>query len=285
MDKFTKEQQVQAVYDLRVGYTLGHADIAMLKSMARQLLASMEQEPVAWLLSGGGAKNHVSFDGSNAYADPLREVTPLYAAPQLPQPAVAITQHFDTIALDTAKMVMCDVNRRDEFLGGDIQLLSRIQCRIDEACRAAMLQGADVSLTHEGNNHHEDNLGMVEPVTTAYKLPDDFICMLTGRAKYLREKGEIKSPELLERAAAAIQGESVNTPSIPNGWKLVPIDPTKDMLRAGQSVVGFWLNTVHCYSKMLAAAPAAPQQDVRLALEIGMSRYAGAMQKLVDSGD
>lgn len=112
------------------------------------------------------------------------------------------------------------------------------------AYRAAMLQGA-------------------EPVTTAYKSPDDFICMLTGRAKYLREKGEIKSPELLERAAAALQGESVNAPSIPNGWKLVPIDPTKDMLRAGQSVVGFWLNTVHCYSKMLAAAPAAPQQEVK----------------------
>ncbi|MET5518067.1 hypothetical protein [Citrobacter freundii] len=34
-----------------------------------------------------------------------------------------------------------------------------------------------------------------------------------------------------------------------------------------------------------SAYPAAPQQDVRLALEIGMSRYAGAMQKLVDSGD
>lgn len=110
------------------------------------------------------------------------------------------------------------------------------------ACRAAILQGD-------------------EPVTTTYKSPDDFICMLTGRAKYLREKGEIKSPELLERAAAALQEESVNTPPIPNGWKLVPIDPTKDMLRAGQSVVGFWLNTVHCYSKMLAAAPAAPQQE------------------------
>lgn len=109
--------------------------------------------------------------------------------------------------------------------------------------RAAMLQGA-------------------EPEATAYKFPNDFICMLTGRAKYLREKGEIKSPELLERAAAALQGGSVNTPPIPNGWKLVPIDPTKDMLRAGQSVVGFWLNTVHCYSKMLAAAPAAPQQEV-----------------------
>ena len=49
--------------------------------------------------------------------------------------------------------------------------------------------------------------------------------------------------------------EQLNSPVIPDGWKLVPIDPTKDMLRAGQSVVGFWLNTVHCYSKMLAAAP------------------------------
>ncbi|HHV3970799.1 TPA: hypothetical protein ACUJSI_003757 [Klebsiella pneumoniae] len=35
-------------------------------------------EPVAWLLSGGGAKNVVVFDSGNAYADPLREVTPLY---------------------------------------------------------------------------------------------------------------------------------------------------------------------------------------------------------------
>ena len=110
------------------------------------------------------------------------------------------------------------------------------------ACRAAMLQGA-------------------EPVSNSDELPDDFISMLTGRAKYLREKGEIKSPELLERAAAALQGENFDTHAIPNGWKLVPIDPTKDMLRAGQSVVGFWLNTVHCYSKMLAAAPAAPQQE------------------------
>lgn len=66
----------------------------------------------------------------------------------------AITQHFDTIALETAREIMCDVNRRHEFLGGEVQLLSRIQCRIDDACRAAMLQGG-------------------EHVTTAYKLPEE----------------------------------------------------------------------------------------------------------------
>ncbi|MEG5538703.1 hypothetical protein UXO08_20915 [Enterobacter kobei] len=79
--------------------------------------------------------------------------------------------------------------------------------------------------------------------------------------------------------------EQLNSPVIPDGWKLVPIDPTKDMLRAGQSVVGFWLNTVHCYSKMLSAAPAAPQQEVTQALAKGMERYGDAMQKLADSGD
>ena len=202
-------------------------------------------------------------------------------APKLPQPApVSVPEVVD----------LEDVP--EEITEDDIALASAWAHGFNQ-CRAAMLKsfGHSEQLDEVGSwnnhlntptaqtgNHAEQNLDMVdhfgdatkkamlhgsEPVTTAYKSPDDFICMLTGRAKYLREKGEIKSPELLERAAAALQGESVNAPSIPNGWKLVPIDPTKDMLRAGQSVVGFWLNTVHCYSKMLAAAPAAPQQEVK----------------------
>ncbi|MGP6617321.1 DUF551 domain-containing protein, partial [Klebsiella pneumoniae] len=48
------------------------------EELARIALATMDSEPVAWLLSGGGAKNVVCFDSGNAYADPLREVTPLY---------------------------------------------------------------------------------------------------------------------------------------------------------------------------------------------------------------
>lgn len=54
----------------------------------------------------------------------------------------SITKHFDDIALETAREIMCDVNRRHELLGGEVQLLSRIQCRIDDALRAAMQSGA-----------------------------------------------------------------------------------------------------------------------------------------------
>ena len=75
--EFTKEQLQQII-------ETDHVQCGEASAMARIALASLEAEPVAWLLSGGGAKNNVSFDSGNAYADPLREVTPLYTAPPAP---------------------------------------------------------------------------------------------------------------------------------------------------------------------------------------------------------
>lgn len=42
------KQAVQAVADLKAGYTLGHADVAILNELARIALASLEAGPVAW---------------------------------------------------------------------------------------------------------------------------------------------------------------------------------------------------------------------------------------------
>ncbi|MFS9561747.1 hypothetical protein [Enterobacter hormaechei] len=87
MSTITKEQQKQILIDaanhvINRDNTSPHSE--NLRELARIALASLEAEPVAWLLSGGGAKNNVSFDSGNAYADPLREVTPLYTAPPAP---------------------------------------------------------------------------------------------------------------------------------------------------------------------------------------------------------
>ncbi|EOW08394.1 hypothetical protein A1WK_02059 [Escherichia coli KTE100] len=137
--------------------------------LARIALASLEAEAVAYMHHSGQVVTREECCDDKIFAICCKVETPLYAAPQLPQPVVAITQHFDTIALDTAKMVMCDVNRRDEFFGGDIQLLSRIQCRIDEACRAAMLQGSQpVSKREQVRREHAEwsdkTFGDVGPV-------------------------------------------------------------------------------------------------------------------------
>lgn len=45
------------------------------------------------------------------------------------------SDYMDTLALNVAKDIMSDLNRRSDFLGGDVQLLSRIQCRINEALK------------------------------------------------------------------------------------------------------------------------------------------------------
>lgn len=43
--KLTREENVQAVFDLKAGYTLGLADVEILKRVARMELAAMDSEP------------------------------------------------------------------------------------------------------------------------------------------------------------------------------------------------------------------------------------------------
>ncbi|MFG0647719.1 hypothetical protein [Leclercia adecarboxylata] len=190
-----------------------------VREMARQLLASMEQEPVGEVVLG-------DYDDCGDYPDAkvvciaaqgqadwnnFRNGTKLYAAPQLPQPAVpekAITQHFDTIALDVAKMVMCDVNRRNEFLGGDVQLLSRIQCRVDEACRSAMLQGAD-----QPQNAHQN-------------IPENIPTFREALAA-IRNLGPIDAEKI------QAERDALNEPDVPDGYALVPVEPTEKMIIEG----------------------------------------------------
>lgn len=147
--EFTKERLIEKLqHRISVASGFPESEKAQIDlELARIALASLEAEPVAWLLSGGGAKNHVSFDSGNAYADPLREVTPLYTAP----PATVSVHDEDLLHMAASAIEdlldHCDPNT-DYYSGvwADVP---------DKLRRAAMLQGA-------------------EPVMTAYKLPDDF---------------------------------------------------------------------------------------------------------------
>ena len=101
---------------------------SLLINNARIALASLEAEPVAWLLSGGGAKNNVSFDSGNAYADPLREVTPLYTAPPAPVALTSGYSDFEEIWSSSTHPLTQDDEMKD--FAWDIW----------NACRAVMLQ-------------------------------------------------------------------------------------------------------------------------------------------------
>lgn len=249
----------------QTAFSENRAELEEELELARIALASLEAEPVAWahrLINKRNGVVHPWVYGS-AEACPSEgdifniEVMPLYTAPPAPvsvPAAMEIDDDFDS-AFEHGKAVGWN------------------------AYRAAMLQA--------------------EPVSNSDELPLDYLQGHKDGLEWAAQLAEANHPQTgdwlyddqIDLARAIRKGPDMptvqggNSPVIPDGWKLVPIDPTKDMLRAGQSVVGFWLNTVHCYSKMLAAAPAAPKQEVTQALAKGMERYGDAMQKLADSGD
>lgn len=137
---FTKERLEQYIKNpLEHGLTRSEQ-----MEMARQLLTSMEQEPVAfidranldYLESGADAD---VWPASGAGSDDVL----LYAAPQLPQPAVVLE------CLEKLRSLVADrraLPRRKEWISGQqysYVLLENVEGLVEEACRAAMLQGAE----------------------------------------------------------------------------------------------------------------------------------------------
>lgn len=79
----TREENIQAVFDLKAGYTLGLADVEILKRVARMALAAMDSEPVAWRepFTGRCVSSIFYQDGSSPIDHGYE---PLYSAPQEP---------------------------------------------------------------------------------------------------------------------------------------------------------------------------------------------------------
>ncbi|EPR7131605.1 hypothetical protein ACXIX0_003996 [Enterobacter hormaechei] len=167
MSTITKEQ-AQSVSDLKAGYTLGHADVAILNELARIALASLEAEPVAYMHRSGQVVTREECCDDKTFAICCKVETPLYTAPPAPvsvPAAMEMDDDFDS-AFEHGKAVGWN------------------------AYRAAMLQSF-------GNS------------------------------------------------------EQLNSPVIPDGWVLVPEEPTHEMLEAGDEQFG----TYDVYRRMIAASP------------------------------
>ena len=122
-------------------------------------------------------------------------------------------------------------------------------------CRAATLQAG---------NHTEQHLDMVDHSGDANK-------MVAGNSPVI-------GVDLASGPDRTVEVRYVAPP----GYVMVPKEPTEAMINAWLSEVANWRGHVAGYKAALAAAP---QQEVKSALEHGMRRYAGAMQKLSEGDD
>lgn len=233
MAEFTKEQLIEKL-ERRLAVTTHYPDFEeaqldaqIFKIALEALTAGMEQEPVAWLLSGGGAKNNVSFDSGNAYADPLREVTPLYTAPPAPvsvPAAMEMDDDFDS-ALEHGKAVGWN------------------------AYRAAMLQGADRPQNEPQNIPENIPATQFKPVADLYGLtsPTGGETSFTFDAVEARDfiDGGWSCQEYveLERFQEAVSG---NPPVIPDSWtkcsERMPEKDGKYLVASSFGIVTAWFD-------------------------------------------
>lgn len=135
----TREESIQAVFDLKVGYTLGLADIEILKRVARMALAAMDSEPdcnerqLFCSTDTARMKKVISVSAGSEDAPLYRHAQP---APVVPQDVLEALQKVARIRLDLNDF---DGDRRGiaDCLGDAEEALIEVVNR-----RAAMLAAA-----------------------------------------------------------------------------------------------------------------------------------------------
>ena len=276
MTTITREQ-AQAVSDLKAGYTLGHADVAILKDLARIALASLEAEAVGEVVLG-------EFDDCGCHPDArvvciaadgqadwenFKDGTRLYTAPPAP---VSVPDDV-MAAMQKVARIRLDLNDFDGDKRGILDCLGDAEEALIEVVnrRAAMLQGA-------------------EPVTTAYKLPANTPCKDAPEHIWLQtagvwpENGEFSEltwcsdnqhpDDTLYVRADVVAGNSPahsgcrpaqncippaqcgNSPVIPDGYVVVPVEPTMAMLDEFDSIIDYGAeDSKDAWSRLIASAP------------------------------
>ncbi|WP_334354038.1 DUF551 domain-containing protein [Enterobacter hormaechei] len=191
------KHDVQAVADLKAGYTLGHADVAILNELARIALASLEAEPVCVI-----DQSNLDYLKSGADAD----VWP-----------ASRTEMGDVLLYRTAPPAPVSVPAAMEMDDDFDSAFEHGKAVGWNACRAAMLQGADGALTNEDTMPTM----LFKPVADLYGLtsPTGSETSFTFDAVEARDfvDGGWSCQEYveLERFQEAVSG---NSPVTPDGW-------------------------------------------------------------------
>ncbi|HCZ9312588.1 TPA: DUF551 domain-containing protein [Citrobacter amalonaticus] len=155
MTTITREQ-AQAVSDLKAGYTLGHADVAILKELARIALASLEAEPALYAAEETLAYANMGELHLTCLSEPMGDaVIPLYAAH--PAQRTPDMTDFRPCPFCNSPVKWCGENSADPE---DDHACHHIQCTNPEC-------GADFDFTNTGDDLLPDDPETLDAMTAA----------------------------------------------------------------------------------------------------------------------
>ena len=234
----------------QTAFSENRAELEEELELARIALASLEAEPVAWahrLINKRNGVVHPWVYGS-AEACPSEgdifniEVMPLYTAPPAP---VAVPECFKRLLHHAYGMTMGHDWNKGTMAGHHRAKL----CQAVDECRAAMLQGADGTLTNEGTMQLSGNSEQIEPVSNRDELPLDYLQGHKDGLEWAAQLAEANHPQTgdwlyddpIDLARAIRKGPDMptvqagNSPVTPDGWVMVPVELTPDMRAAWDS--------------------------------------------------
>ncbi|UYT28640.1 hypothetical protein OKD04_00200 [Enterobacter cloacae] len=272
MSNITKERVAEFIKNpLDNGLTRGEQ-----MELARIALASLEAEAVGEVVLGeyddcgchpDARVACIAADGQADWEN-FKDGTRLYTAP--PAPVSVLDEKQSRELFENWCSVNIERNKwHPEYYA---HYPATGQWRAWQACRAAMLQGVENAETPTAmqtapaldsspkiaESPTGINQGKSEPVTTANKLPfEKWLSQQTGTIDV--ECGCVMTEVFFHWLRVAY--EAGNSPVIPDGWVLVPVEPTPDMRDAYyqaqeeyEEVDGLW-SPDHQWKAMLAAAP------------------------------
>lgn len=244
-------------------------DAAMALAAMKLAMASLEAEPVAYMYKDNLHADarfslHTRFGNWSQEDINEYEITeiPLYTAPPAPvsvpdaihsQGEKSASDDYYALGWNACRAAM--LKHSEPFIvTSDHRMMEMPQVEAINAV-TAILQGADGTLTNEGTIP----VTQFKPVADLYGLtsPTGGETSFTFDAVEARDfiDGGWSCQEYVELGRFQ-EDVSGNSPVIPDGWVMVPEEPTHEMLEAGDEQFG----TYDVYRRMIAASP---QQEVR----------------------
>lgn len=178
----TREESIQAVFDLKVGYRLGFADIEILKRVARMALAAMDSESgclpldylqghkdgLEWAAQLAEANHHET--GDWLYDDPIELAKAIRKGPDMP-PAQPVADSEPVAVIDLANLdyllsgADADVWPPEREEMGDVLLYRHAQPATvvpkDHQIRELVNQLRDIAIEYHGTQQLRERIARV----------------------------------------------------------------------------------------------------------------------------
>ena len=197
MDKLTTER-LEELRDHYLGMVNKDVGNALTRLLAYEQAA---KNPVAWVV---GDEEIAEFKNGREVCvmrdcdDEQLDYLPLYAAPVLPKQPEHSRQQFESLCNQFWNWAEFDEINHDED-----PLLEWNGSNYTNRVTAALWKMYQAAPAQPVIPDNDD---------------DDLIQRISGMAKFLRDKGEIKTPVLIEAAISALSAQPVSEPYKLNGW-------------------------------------------------------------------